>query len=701
MATDWVKKSRTQRMSNASAVACPMSFNSGVFTHALAKLAIEKRTEREKVALVEALLLSRMSGNAKKAEAKLIEFKQLRHKLVRDNWNKAIHQVIIQYNIPDRVKKKRAMADARQEEVAEQQQQLKSAMKHQQRKIDTPVRFNLQESSGVQSCSSRFNHNSTPTRQMHVTGHPVNSGLAGEIGPADPQFMHQQPSSFQSLQSLQPHSRLALSATSQPFIPNGRLHPVSSQQPELAPGCAAALQSTTRHRQAAFGPRFGSLEEDLGYRAASNAMKPVSDTPRIVPQHDRGRCPTAAARQPQKAATAHRPSEHRTSASLSSCPTESSQTSSTRPPERPPSHSHAASAAPWSQSAAASSHSFKATASSRADDRSIVAAVSSGKHNSSQRPAARGLTATPSCTTESSSDAGLIHVNPPMDACALCPPGFNHHLPIPLPASLQWSNRCPPSSPSLSSVAGCTEATESSVSVTHVQVRHEIGVQNSISQRGSSRNEGPADDVQTWQRTSASQSRQGSDVGSSMILKPHAQETWGTPQELHKKDVGVSAAAIGRSVMQMSVPGTSHSHGVQEGSSSGSFESSSRPSVGRSDTSGQQMRQDLAAQAARGFQGDALYGTGLGVSWGGQVRSQCGVGAGHMTGSAGRGSPVGWHARTVNHCKVSNLGSRGRIQTDQSSSAPMGHCGQTNGGNGSCGGASRGSETTESSDDEA
>lgn len=84
-----------------------MSFKSGTFTHALATLAIDKRTEREKIALVEALLLSRMCANQTKAEAKFEEFQQLRHKIVRDHWNKAIHQVIINYNIPDKVKAKK------------------------------------------------------------------------------------------------------------------------------------------------------------------------------------------------------------------------------------------------------------------------------------------------------------------------------------------------------------------------------------------------------------------------------------------------------------------------------------------------------------------------------------------------------------------------------------------------------------------
>lgn len=713
MATSWVKRSRTERMSNGSAIAGPMSFNSGVFTHALAKLAIEKRTEREKVALVEALLLSRMSGNAKRAEAKLIEFKQLRHKIIRDHWNKAIHQVIIQYNIPDRVKKKQAMADTRQEEVEEQQQRLKSSIKHQQRKVDTQVRFNLQESSGFQPNSLHSNQPSIPTCQVHVPGHSMSRGLSGRVRPGNPQFMHQQPSSYQSQQIPQYHTRLAPSAISQPFIPIGRLHTVPRLQPELSPGGAALHRTATLNRQAPAGPTFGSLEERVAYSAASNGSALISGLARPTPQHDCGPFPSAATQQPQSTATAHRPSEHRTAASQSSCPTESSQASSIRPPERPPSHLRAASSASHSnrsQPAAASRPTFHAPASSHATQHDIAATISNGKHSSSHRHAARGPTATPSCTTESSSDAGHIGINPHMDSRAPRPPGHHHHQPTPRPTNIRPPHRYPPPSSAVSSVGMCSDATESSVSLTHVQAPQKLGVQHCDSQRGSSRSVGAADGrssaggVQAWQGHSASQWRQNSNVGSSMSHKPHSREVWGTPQQRYNNDAGAAAAAAGRSAMALSSPWTSRSHGVQGGRSSGSVGSSSRPSVGRSDAPEQQMRQRLAAQTTLGLHvraGEAVHQAGAGVTSGRQVGSQCGVGGAHMTSAAGRASTVGRHARAMNGV-ASEWACRERSsQKVQLSSAAVGHVGGNHGGNGSFEGASRGSETTESSDDEA
>jgi hypothetical protein len=110
MATQWYKQNKQERLSSVTGI--PLSFQSAALTHVLAALAIDKRTEKEQLALVELMLWQRFKPNSKRTKGKTEELQRLRKQIVRDRWKKAVHSVIAKYHISDMVANRHMMSKA-------------------------------------------------------------------------------------------------------------------------------------------------------------------------------------------------------------------------------------------------------------------------------------------------------------------------------------------------------------------------------------------------------------------------------------------------------------------------------------------------------------------------------------------------------------------------------------------------------------
>eukprot|EP00892_Ulva_mutabilis_P012402 jgi/Ulvmu1/9534/UM053_0023.1 len=410
MATEWVKQSRTTRMSNANSLAGPMSFNSGLFTHALATLAIDKRTEREKVALVEALLLSRTAGNSKKAKDKLKEFHQLRHKIVRDHWNKAIHQVIIHHNIPERVKAKRASQSGTQAvppPTGSVQQKRRAG-------TDAQVRFNLQEASlSAGKIEPTINHVFQPQHWGSPGAHGMGIRPTWATAPSGQLSNMQHSSMYQPLRRPQLPGQTASAPMFSARTPTSQFQYQVGTQAQLRP---ATLHSSMTQPLAApmgFHPNFqASTHRQLQPAHISTVQTDASVSTRPSSDRMSGPYPSAVSQLPQPAASPHGPSAAWSVASLSTCPTESSQSQASSMPApgraRPRAHPAGAPfpAAPArTPSLAASSQNMQVHMESLAPHADVCAALPARSLQASEDHAARPPSLTPSCTTECSSEA--------------------------------------------------------------------------------------------------------------------------------------------------------------------------------------------------------------------------------------------------------------------------------------------------------
>ena len=88
-----------------------VTFTSAKFTHVLAALAADKRTEREQFALVELMLYQMFKPDSKKTKGKDKEVKLLRKQIVQDKWKKAIHSVIARESISEAVAEKKRLEE--------------------------------------------------------------------------------------------------------------------------------------------------------------------------------------------------------------------------------------------------------------------------------------------------------------------------------------------------------------------------------------------------------------------------------------------------------------------------------------------------------------------------------------------------------------------------------------------------------------
>lgn len=698
-----------------------MSFISGNFTHALATLAIEQRTEREKVALVEALLLSRMSGNSKKAEAKLDEFHRLRHNIIRDHWNKAIHQVMIRYNIPARVKVRKAQAESLQ--LASEQKgtdlQHKSSMR-QQRKTDAQVRFNLEQ------------NNQRPANVQHSNRRSISEGhmpmlTLSREAEGTPGHGRQQVRSCQRLMMPQCQSPFVPIPTSQSFMPICGLSSIPrGVQPAAWPGNAPFLQPAT-------GQLHGSHTPHLSHDIASNG---TGGSNCGVSRPMSGPFPSAASRLPTSSANRHElgthwttassfsfptessqmssiyaatkpgPAQHTTQtavhrSSLSSCPTELSQMSSIRAATRPATARHNEGTG-MVHTAGALMHGFQANHSVSCTDPAAAVSPGTVHHSSPPWHMTRAGTVTPSCTTEPSSAA--LDIDGHVDAISRSSAGQSRHQQPGRP--LNMASGAPAgiarrSAAASGDVAG-SEMTESSASGSCTQTHQRWGAQRGESLWSSRMHGGGtaghmAPDATHLRHSHRPAYNPGHNSAGPVIngvqQAPGSQGAWG-PSRQHLGCVAVPGGDRA-TTLQRSGVSAAMAMGVNGGSSERSYESSSRPSVGTPTTSGWPSGRQPAVRHAPGLRAEAgsnTHESGRMGGWCGQGGSR--VGAPTKVAAGGAGS-------SRKHLQAGADAAPDGTLHDSSRQLHTAVAGiQHLGGIGAFRGASQGSETTESSEDE-